>query len=138
MKNEIATSPSQSARLIACGVDPKTADMCWRKDYLKQFDFLEANPPFAERDTPTYSLSRLLSLLPPTISAENGDEELGDYDLFIYPSITGKIWAISYAYTEDGYTDYLLEVKDSNIIEAIVKAIEWLTKEGYKLNQIEK
>lgn len=29
MTQTIATSPSQSQRLIACGVDPKTADMSY-------------------------------------------------------------------------------------------------------------
>lgn len=85
-----------------------------------------------------WSLSRLLSLLPPTITTDEDEySEPIDYDLFIYPSMTGKIWNVSYAYTEDGYSDMLYETAQPSIIEAVVQMIETLVSHKCKLNEIE-
>ena len=91
MKHQIATNPSQSARLIACGVNPDTADMCYlywdesgeqlsRDEYLEIFNesFLDGRVELVpkdfgdydhsyENDSPAWSLSALLELLPQII-----------------------------------------------------------------------
>lgn len=63
--NQIATSISQSKRLIAAGLDPKSADMSWvevdtpwRKD-TKTIDELCVGNPIPHRSIPAWSLSRL-------------------------------------------------------------------------------
>lgn len=77
MTTIIATTKEQSARLLQCGVDPKTADMCWYKakaankegytwvliseNYQKRHD--------SDEFIPAWSLSALLSLIPPIIYA---------------------------------------------------------------------
>ncbi len=138
MKAQIATSPSQSQRLLACGVDPKTADMCWSDHFhfnltgkilqLKKIQYSDENP--------AWSTSRLLSLLPKSIKDDNDTyAEVHRYGLLIYPFMDG--WQVEYQYCEDDECHCLVCVYGTTPIEACVKAIEWLTKEGYKLNQIE-
>ncbi len=72
MKQTIATTPEQSARLKACGVDPKTADMCWRKDIIfPNKQVLTIKEPYWDEDIPAWSLSALLSLLPKEINGHH-------------------------------------------------------------------
>lgn len=71
----IATTKEQSARLLACGVDPKTADMFYQvpitvSQKQRGEDILLVKKPNAtlyDTDTPAWSLSALLSLLPQKI-----------------------------------------------------------------------
>lgn len=145
MKQQIATNESQSARLIVCGIDPKSADMVWqtpittsqKKIGEKILVLRHPNHQDYVGDVPAWSLGRLLALLPPTIT-EDEDEysEPTDYDLCIYPSATGKIWNVSYAYIEDGYSDILYESENASVIEAAVRMIETLTFHKRKLNEI--
>lgn len=73
----IATTKEQSARLIACGVDPKTADMCWCKvksPNIEGYTWVLVTENYLKRREsdefiPAWGLSELLSLLPDTISA---------------------------------------------------------------------
>lgn len=141
-KSTIATSPSQSQRLIACGVDPKTADMVW----LCRGQF---NPPILSfnegcnraiqevGDIPAYSLSRLLDIVPAFIS--DGDDRDNEY---VFQLDKGKkhdgscVWELAY-YDPIVKNNYLYYDNNSNLIEACVKAIEWLTKNNYQLNEIE-
>ena len=145
MKQQIATDESQSARLIACGVDPSTADMVWQTPITtsqkrigeKILVLRHHNHQDYVGDVPAWSLGRILALLPPTITTD--EDEYGepiDYDLFIYPSATGKIWSVSYAYTEEGYSDMLYESEDASVIEAVVRMIETIASNKHKLNEI--
>ena len=145
MKQQIATDPSQSARLIACGVDPKIADMVWQTPITtsqkrigeKILVLRHSNQQDYVGDVPAWSLGRLLDLLPSTITDDEDEySEPIDYDLFIYPSTTGKIWNVSYAFTEEGYSDMLYEIGDASVIEAVVRMIETLDFHKHKLNEI--
>ena len=145
MKQQIATYESQSARMIACGVDPNTADMVWQTPITtsqkrigeKILVLRHPNHQDYVGDVPAWSLGRLLALLPPTITTdEDKYGEAIDYDLFIYPSATGKIWSVSYAYTEEGYSDMLYESGEPSIIESVVRMIETLAFHRFKLNEI--
>lgn len=66
MTPNIATTPSQSRRLLQCGVDPKTADMMFTPH-----NTLSAEPykeTLKDRGYfPAWSLSALLALLPEKI-----------------------------------------------------------------------
>ncbi len=80
MNHQIATSPTQSQRLLACGVDPKTADMKWTEFIPDEPDLSVGGViyqwdcdynPVLDKDgnhvydgMPAWSTSRLLSLLP--------------------------------------------------------------------------
>lgn len=70
--SQIATSISQSKRLLAAGLDPESADMSWvevdtpwRKD-TKTIDELCPGNPIPHRSTPAWSLSRLIDLIAET------------------------------------------------------------------------
>lgn len=64
MKQYIATSISQSNRLLAAGISPDTADMCWKPQRFKpNTKSLIAHKPLREEDIPAWSLSALLTLI---------------------------------------------------------------------------
>ena len=139
MKHQIATTPEQSQRLIACGVNPDTADMVWTKwsndgEELLSLSVLDESAYEVACLNPVeaWSLSALLELLPKEITDDNGDS--------YYLSIAQE-FPLSYEYGvsykpcwSDG--DAIIRKRDNCPIEACVKAIEWLTANGYKLNEI--
>ncbi len=158
MTTNIATIPTQSRRLLECGVDPKTADMSiriitepylvesvmWYTPELKTLPYSEAKVIYGNDEiTPAWSLSALLALLPEKI--EDG------YWLTIQKCSRGKnepvYYGIAYfkckwdnpedisnsAITTLGRLKYFT---DRNLIEAVCKIIEWLTANNYKLNQL--
>lgn len=126
----IATTKEQSARLLACGVSADTADMMFTphntlsvepyKKALKDRGYI-----------PAWSLSRLLELLPKRINDEYNYQKYGfkiEYSL----TFNDAPWQITYkggTLVKPGY------FFDKSPIEACVKAIEWLTENGYKLNE---
>lgn len=136
MKHQIATIPEQSQRLIACGVNPESADMC----YNGYFDSLplEINRNNATKDSkyiPAWSLSALLALLPSVIKEDNDSfDEIHSYGLLMYPYMQG--WQIDYQCCVDDECFCLKCIHDTELIEVCVTAIEWLTANGYKLNEI--
>lgn len=159
MKQNISTTPEQSRRLLACGVDPNTADMCWlywddageqvsREEYLELYnesfldgsvelvpiDFKNYDHSYSD-DSPAWSLSALLALLPTEIKEDNCRfDEIYKYSLMIYPYMQG--WQIDYQYCKDDECHGLVCIHDLDLIGACVKIIEWLTANGYKLNEI--
>ena len=111
MKHQISTTPEQSQRLIACGVNPDSADMCYlywdengvqliHDEYLEIFnesfldgrvelvpkDFADYDHSY-ENDSPAWSLSASLGLLP---------KHLDDFPQtkWIPPFLEGEIWEI--------------------------------------------
>ncbi|MDE6534506.1 MAG: hypothetical protein K2K82_00680 [Muribaculaceae bacterium] len=146
MKYQIATNPSQSKRLLACGVDPNTADMylsinmCPGENYGKYStrvlgeDLITLSEILRSIDyEPAWSLSALLALLPTEIKEENSIyDEINTYGLLIYPYMQG--WQVDYQYCQDDECHCLKYIHDFDLIGACVKAIEWLTANGYTLN----
>lgn len=135
MKQQIATTKDQSDRLLRCGVSADTADMAYATDcnVLLTAPYAEMRDRFHEKDcTPAWSLSALLGLLP--FKIHNGKYE---YWLDIAPMDYGKQWSIGYYCTEKPRVIKGLTHTDS-LIECAVQEIEWLTSNGYKLNDIKK
>ena len=154
METQIATNPEQSQRLIACGVNPDTADMCYlywdengeqlsREEYLEIFnesfldgrvelvpkDFGDYNHSY-ENDSPAWSQSALLALLPMEIRKDGIDF---DMMLKAYPHEDECYrWCISYYDLELETTAYYSEAPDP--IEACVRIVRTLTDNGYTLN----
>ena len=147
----IATTPEQSTRLTACGVDPKSADMYYQvpitlSQKQRGEDILLLKRPgktLYNIDTPAWSLSALLALLPEKIE--------GGYWLTIQKCSRAKNEPVYYgiAYFKckwDNPEDIsnstittlgrLKYFTDRNLIEAVCKMIEWLTANNYKLNQL--
>lgn len=152
----IATTQSQSDRLLRCGVPADTADMSWHGAIVPRGGSLTSMPePSEEWDLwatpygcmpdelqaaklmedyneiqPAWSLSRLLGLLPKRI--KRGD--CSDYTLSL--SCDGCFWDLEYTYARYcGGDDSLVLFEDIDPIEVCVKAIEWLSENGYKLNE---
>lgn len=154
---QIATDPSQSARLLDCGLDPKSADMCYlywdesgeqlsREEYLENYNesFLDGRIELVpkdfgdydhsyENDSPAWSLSALLSLLPETITKGNTVYYL---DLAPYDHEYWK-WGLGYFSTKGIRTVRMLS-RAADLIEVCVEAIVWLLENGYKLNEIKR
>ena len=130
MERQIATNRLQSDRLLKCGVQAESADM-----YINNYDELWAAPfkdcarKKEEGFVPAWSLSALLGLLP--FKIHSGKYE---YWLDIAPMDYGKQWSIGYYCTEKPRVIKGLTHTDS-LIECAVQEIEWLTSNGYKLNE---
>ena len=131
MERQIATNRLQSDRLLKCGVQAECADM-----YINNYDELWAAPfkdcarKKEEGFAPAWSLSALLGLLP--FKIHSGKYE---YWLDIAPMDYGKQWGIGYYCTDKPRVIKGLTHTDS-LIECAVQEIEWLTSNGYKLNEI--
>lgn len=134
---QIATDPSQSARLLDCGLDPKSADMFMGvfndgTPFLVVDDEEDADCPQLE-GTPAWSLSALLALLPMEIR-KNGI----DFTMMLKPYPNEEEcyrWCVDYYDSDLEATAYYSEAPDP--IEACVRIVEKLTDNGYKLNEIE-
>lgn len=127
MNTNIATTKGQSDRLLRCGVSADTADMHWDNKTLDE-PFLDTGEVTDKRDTPAWSLDALLGLLPFKIhSGKYG------YWLDIAPMDYGRQWSIGYYCMDKPRVIKGLTHTDS-LIECAVQEIEWLTSNGYKLN----
>ena len=135
MKTNIATTQDQSARLLRCGVSADTADMMFTphntlsiepyKHALKDIGYI-----------PAWSLSALLSLLPTSILSPMGNE----YMLELSRLRMHNAWEVQWFNGRERFRTYdkqkvFHKLWDKSPIEACVKAIEWLTANGYKLNE---
>ena len=129
MKETISTTQDQSARLLQCEVSADTADMMFTPhNTLSTEPYKEA---LKDRGyTPAWSLSALLGLLPFKIHSCKYE-----YWLDIAPMDYGKQWSIGYYCIEKPKVIKGLTRMDS-LIECAVQEIEWLTANGYKLNEI--
>ena len=145
MKHQIATTPEQSKRLLACGVDPNTADMSHEPYGMPQEQpTLSVGSPFLVGATHAWSLSALLELLPkhlddfpltkwypPFIEDEIWEMDIPNVlngDVKLYSN--GTKWIVDYDW--DGFNGTLPQ--SENPIEAVVLAIELLHANGYTLN----
>lgn len=140
MTTNIATTREQSARLLQCGVDPKTADMFYQvpitlSQKQRGEDILLIKKPdktLYNIDTPAWSLSALLAILPMRI-----EKHYKDYVLHIQSHPDEEEcyrWAASYS-DEEGET-ILIDAEGSTPIEAVVQLIEELTLKNHKLNEL--
>lgn len=136
MKTNIATTQKQTARLLQCGVSADTADMCWYKaksPNKEGYSWMLISENYLKRRSsdefvPAWSLSALLGLLP--FKIHSGKYE---YWLDIAPMDYGKQWSIGYYCMEKPKVIKGLTHTDS-LIQCAVQEIEWLTSNGYKLN----
>ena len=158
MNTQIATTPEQSQRLIACGVNPDSADMCYlyfnsdrgqisRNEYLRLYcetltdcreelvpkDFVDCN--YRDNDSPAWSLSALLALLPTSLTSAMGNK----YMLELSKLRMHNAWEVQWFNGRERWRTVDKDKKyhklwDESPIEACVKAIEWLTANGYTLN----
>ena len=123
MKQQISTTPEQSQRLIACGVNPDCADMLLYNNALTvQVRGLGKIPNCA---TPAWSLSALLALLPNKILVN---------DVWYECQLCKCPFGYEVRYHSDVFEDPF-GCLCNNPIEGCVEAIKWLTSNGYDLNK---
>lgn len=126
----IATTQDQSQRLLRCGVSADTADMIETRlgNLLNRTqDF----PVDETKETLAWSLSALLRLIPHVIEVYDD----GDYYFSLaqeFPASEDYHAAYKYCWADD---DVFVGKRSSCPIEACVQLIEWLTENGYKLNE---
>ena len=146
MTPNIATTKEQSTRLRQCGVDPKTADMCWYKakaankegytwiliteNYLKRRN--------SDEFIPAWSLSTLLSLLPKEIDIDGYAYHISIYFENPDEPVIGNHWCLYYKPKKHNEKSRIDDVPmyAPDLIECAVLMIEWLTANNYKLNQL--
>lgn len=135
---QIATTREQSARLLACGISADTADMIG----IEPNYGYECEPwsSMQGQDTrgyfPAWSLSALLGLLPTAILSPMGNK----YMLELSSLRMHDAWEVQWFNGREKFRTYdkqkvFHKLWDKSPIEACVKAIEWLTANGYKLNE---
>lgn len=154
MRSQIATTPEQSARLIACGIEPETADMCWtrrthrldsspiKKNHQKEnlwigYPCRRILEDYEQRtDTPAWSLSALLSVLPQRIIIPKANTPCN----FMLHHFSNEWYVMYHDSGFFGVPDDCIwkcaEHKADNPIEACVKKIEWLIQNGESLNAV--
>ena len=132
MTTNIATTREQSARLLQCGVDPETADMVWTcfESDDEQYDKLGVMDEFAYefsalKPIPAWSLSALLNLMPRTVTHKGRTNIFG---LYHEEEKDGGGWNYS--------CPGIVYFTGDTPFEAVIKMIEWLTANNYKLNQL--
>ncbi|MCM1225196.1 MAG: hypothetical protein NC548_63165, partial [Lachnospiraceae bacterium] len=153
MKPQISTNTEQSRRLLSCGVDPKTADMCiitypngYQQAYVGQVT-IDADSIYTDgelqaeyvilKGEPVWSLSRMLELIPSKIIAPHANT-LCYFRLYHKP---GK-WMAMYhdgkniRDAEDYYWQCMSQQEGEDPIEVCAMMIEWLTANNYPLNKI--
>lgn len=122
-KSQIATTREQSEQLLALGLRPETADMCYN-GYFESLP-LEINRNNAIQDkkyVPAWSLSRLLELIPKSLeqtNRPNADLEISSDRMY---------WFVTYE--ELGYDVKHQEMK-KDLFDAVISTIEWLIEEEY-------
>lgn len=131
---QITTTPQQSAQLIACGVNPKSADMFYqpaltlsgrRKGEIYLL-FRDPEMEFEENDTPAWSLSRLIDILPKQIKVNGRTYKLN----IDYPPIEQV--AIRYNLEEDEL-ESLYGFMDDDLFSVVILMIEKLIANKHQL-----
>ena len=140
----IATTPEQSQRLIACGVNPESADMSYTSEKDSPLTVVPYKRQWIPNKQPAWSLSALLALLPKHLDDfpqtkwrppfledeiwEMDNEGVLNGDVKLYSN--GTNWIVGYDW--DGFSGTLPQ--SENPIEAVVLAIELLHANGYTFN----
>ena len=115
-KSKIATTREQSEQLLALGLKPETADMCYN-GYFESLP-LEINRNNAIQDKkyiPAWTLARLLELMP----------------LFFRKVIHIQIMPPVVSYWDAGLREFARVYDNSDIYENIISMIAWLISNGY-------
>ena len=129
-KNNISTTPEQSWRLLALGVKPETADMYY---------WYEGNPyycPYSlkvqdkvmpyelrEEDIPSWSLSRLLEMMPKVITTD-----IAEYHLM---ATSFRLLYVNMLHDEIISIIESVEITQDGLFEGIIDMIGQLVKDGY-------
>ena len=146
MKTNIATTAEQSARLLACGVPADTADMIYQtpitaSQKATREDILlvrKADETLFDTDTPAWSLSALLGLLPREIDIDGYKYRISIYFENPEEPVIGNQWCLYYKPKKNTEKSRYIDdvpMYAPDLIECAVLMVEWLTRHNYKLNE---
>lgn len=147
----IATTRSQSARLLKCCVPAESADMSWRVEsgeinvdqLLFDTEWIGCGYDSPKRHIeylPAWSLSALLGLLPKEIEIDGYPYRISIYFENPDEPVIGNQWCLYYKpkkYNEKSRIDDV-PMYAPDLIECAVQMIIWLINHGYQLTGIEK
>lgn len=146
MTTNIATTREQFARLLQCGVDPKTADMFYQTPITvsqkrQGEDVLlikKSDATLYDTDTPAWSLSALLGVLPKEIDIDGYTYRISIYFENPNEPVIGNQWCLYYKPKKRNEKSRIDDVPmyAPDLIECAVLMIEWLTANNYKLNEL--
>lgn len=153
----IATTKDQSQRLLECGINPKTSDLWLILSEYKPYYCVNTGTKPGALHIPAWSLTALLALIPARIYPEKPENEEPEdeypYDEESEEPMYDQYWfALAKMDFKETETDEyevqytpaslafqtLVDFRLDSPIEACVCMVEWLVKNDYKLNEIEK
>lgn len=124
-KFPILTTREQSERLLALGVKPETADMCYNMYFASAPPEINNYGAYLYRDKrfiPSWSLERLLEMIPHSI--EQMDRPNADLNI----NADDTYWFVTYE--ELGY-DVKHQVMKRDLFEAVIDIMEWLVQNNH-------
>lgn len=146
MERQIATNRLQSDRLLKCGVQAESADMFYQtpitvSQKATSEDILlakKADQTLFDTDIPAFSLNCLLGLLPKEIEIDGYPYRISIYFENPDEPVIGNQWCLYYKPKKHNEKSRIDDVPmyAPDLIECAVQEIEWLTANGYKLNEI--
>ena len=117
---KIGTTPEQSDRLIKAGLDFHTADMIWVKE--DNSFYIGKTFKYSGLTFPIWSLSALLSLIPPYLGEFNENIDFG-----FSKAMNGKWYSAHYLQTADnGEVSGVKTVTGKDAVDAAVELVLWL------------
>ncbi len=140
MKANIATTKEQSARLLQCGVSADTADMArYEDDEVPMMPWDWTTGSYGGT-FPAWSLSALLGLLPKEIDIDGYKHRISIYFENPDEPVIGNQWCLYYKPKKHNEKSRIDDVPmyAPDLIECCILMIEWLTRNKYKLNEIDK
>lgn len=126
--NKICTSIKQSKKLIKLGIDVNTADMFWHRKLIGTHSLRIGNT-MSKLDTPAWSLSALLELIPSYIGEfKNG------IDFEFSKAMNNKKWYSAHyiKFSDKGLANFDKTITGDTAVDAAFEMICWL-KENDKL-----
>ena len=117
--SQVSTTIEQGERLLALGIERETADLYYSINPRLIFirDNGKHGVPLEEEDIPSWSLHRLIEMMPQEIFYEDSTLILGVFGDGVY-------------YADNEYGEVFRSF-DGNLYECIIKCIDWLIKEGF-------
>lgn len=127
-KSQVCTDKVQSESLLALGLKPETADMCWQTitlygqtiAYLSQ-DVWLSDSIITNNHFPAWSLHRLIEMMPQYLYITRDKEEFYldiNNDGVMYDGVAMKLALVEF-------------VECGNLYDNIICCIAYLIKEGY-------
>ena len=124
-KTPISTTREQSERLLAMGLKPETADMCYNLYFASappEINNYGADLYRDKRFIPSWSLARLLEMIPHSI--EQMDRPNADLNI----NADDTYWFVTYE--ELGY-DVRHQVMKRDLFKAVIDMMEWLVQNNH-------